>query len=171
MSLAGMGRWALLALAVFSRGQEAVDGEKARQATPERPKLALTITRGDDLAVLTAALRFAERCGEGWTPWLIAQEPGPLNTRQGLRLLANEVFPRATPPDLWVISTLGELRIDNLLTAFVRRCLLAGGEVWIVGPTFPEALAAMPLEPGQRIERIDSAELEARLAARFDAPP
>ncbi len=97
-------------------------------------------------------------------------EPGPLILRQGLKLLPNEVLPRTTPPDLLAVSVLGELEVTNSLLALIRRCLMEGRQVWIVGPRFPEPLAEMRLEPGQIIERVDLAQLEARLSNAFEAP-
>jgi len=103
-------------------------------------------------------------------PRLIAQNPGPLVMDSGLKLLANAVLPSATVPDVLLISTYGELTYNQQLLAFVRRCLIAGSRVIVVGDQFPEAMLAWQIPDGTQLQRCDLAELSTQLKAPVTHP-
>jgi hypothetical protein len=115
---------------------------------------------GHDEAVLFALMHHSYRLGEITSPSIIALEPGPMDLARGLRLLPNQVSPRLTAPELLVISTTGPLPPDDGLLALVRRCLIEGRTVWVVGTTVPEMLLQLTLEPGQSISLIPVSALE-----------
>lgn len=125
--------------------------------------ISLVLSQDDDERVLRDLMFYWESLPTCPFPKIIAMEPGPIDLIHGMRVLANEIPPRLTVPDLLIISSMGDLRISDPFLAFVRRCLQEKVTIWVVGDHFPEVLAELPLTPGQRIERIGLEDMGPRL--------
>jgi len=129
------------------------------------PSLSLLLSPNDREDIFQAVFQFWQETGETRFPTILAIEPGPLDLQGGLRLLANEIPPKLTVPELLIISNMGDLAITDLFLVFLRRCLAAGTQIWIVGD-FPEELIDFPLEPGHSLRRVSIAQLGQLLRSR-----
>lgn len=117
------------------------------------PRVSLLLGAGDSEALFGHFMALWMREVGGPFPSILALEPGPIDLAGGLRLLPNEVPPRAEAPDLLVIANRGTLEPNDLFLAFLRRCLAMGTRIWVVGP-FPEAFLELELAPGEEMLRI-----------------
>jgi len=124
-----------------------------------RPIVSILMAPDEDARIVAALAHAWSHHPDRPFPTVIATEPGPIDLRQGLRILPNEISPDLTLPDLLLIPGSAHLVWDDLLLAFSRRCLLAGRAIWVVGDHFPEALAELPLDPGQQIPLVCLARL------------
>ncbi len=124
--------------------------------------ISLLVRSGDDPAMLTTLLVFALP-RSGVLPRVIALEPGPLDLARGLRILPNEVVPRLSLPQLLVLPGQADLTLGFTILAVVRACLLAGGQVWVVGDALPHDLTELDLEPGMHIARLEQQDLQQHL--------
>ncbi len=122
------------------------------------PRVTLVLGSGDSEALFGQMMALWMREGGGPFPTILAQEPGPIDLAGGLRLLPNEVPPRAEPPDLLVIANRGTLEPSDLFLAYLRRCLGMGTRIWVVG-RFPEAFLELELAPGEEMLRLEPEEL------------
>lgn len=132
------------------------------QAVPTE-QTTLILAQDDTIAILQQIFDFLRLVPTAEFPTLAAHEPGPLELQEGLRLLPNEVSPRFGVPQLLLLSQAAAAQADVSLLALIRRVLLQGGQVWVVGNRLPDTLVDLPLEPGQEIQRIDVATLAAAL--------
>jgi len=142
---------------------------KAQTAGPDvsrtsPPSVTLLLSPNDLPGVYYATLTLAANWGWETSPVIAAMEPGPLILKGGLKIIPNQIPPRLTIPDLLIVSTMGDLDMKIQFIAFLRRVLLNGGAVWVVGSQFPESLMTMPLSAGQEIALVSPQELEQRLA-------
>ncbi len=135
------------------------------QSAESPPSLSLVLSPNDREEIFHAVFQYWRETGQERFPTLISIEPGPLDLKGGLRLLANEIPPKLTIPDLLIISNRGDLTVTDLFLVFLRRCLAAGTEIWVVGD-FPEELIDFPLAPGHNMMRLSYAELSLRLRSR-----
>ena len=136
----------------------------------ERPDIALLLAPGDPETLLLDLGNFWKASGRTDFPAILAMEPGPLVLKQGLKLLPNQVPPRLSLPRLLLISNLGDLAVPVQLLAFVRRCLVEGTAVWVIGRDFPAGLGELPLDSGQTIQLVSPDVLFDKLTAFFSTP-
>ena len=139
------------------------NGAPQRQAGHAR--ISLVLGQRDSALLLTALLDYYRASPKG--PLLITAEPGPLVCSNGLRLLANEIPPNLSQPDILILSNLGELDVSDPLLAFTRACLFRNIPIWVIGEDLPRSLKELLLEPGMKIELFGLSELRNRLAARL----
>ncbi len=164
--------WRCFFLSLLSIQAHSSSGQPSVLPSKELPPtLTLTLAPGDHPALLKAILTFSQAWNWELSPVIVAMEPGPLILKDGLKLLPNEIPPRLTVPNILIISTLGALNPDLQFIAFVRRVLSNGGSVWVVGDSFPEDLASMPLSPGQEIRLLQLHELDEQLSRKTPPSP
>ena len=146
-------------------------GQESQDADHQTTVVTAVLLSAGDPAELVETLLRATGEGSGIAfPQIMALEPGPLQLDNGLRLLPNQVSPRLTRPQVMLISTYAPPKLDDLFVAFLRRCLQDGTHIWLVGPNIPEALLNFPLEPGQVIRRVPTAQLPQALRELATTP-
>lgn len=131
-------------------------------STPQGTQIALLIGGGEDARVLTQALSWWQAEPNAPMPLIQTAQPGPIDLKQGLRVLPNEIAPKLTVPQLLIVAHEQEQPMNDLMMAHIRHCLLKGVPIWVVGP-FPDAFLELPLNPGQRIERVAVEALSAKI--------
>lgn len=133
-----------------------------QEPAPKGTQIALLLGPGEDARVLTQTLSWWQEEAAAPMPLIQTAQPGPIDLKQGLRVLPNEIAPRLTLPQLMIVAHERQQPMDYLMIAHVRHCLLNQVPIWVVGP-FPDAFLDLPLNPGQRIERVSVEELRGKL--------
>ena len=140
-------------------------GDEHHQDSISLPRISLVLSQGDREELVETLFAYWAHTGRCVFPSILATEPGPIDLARGLRLLANEVTPKATIPQLLLIANSGNLNVSLPFLAYIRRCLLEGATIWIIGNRFPPEFLDFQLDPGQRIERISANQFKDRLWA------